>query len=468
MTEKIEATLRRLAAATSRVPDVPGAPPPRPADQLGDPDCPHCHGVGYLRQDLPVGHPDFGKLEICTCRQPEVQARLRDQLFRLSRLEELRHLTFDTFAPQGRGGLGERESDSVQRAHDEARRYASERRGWLLLQGDFGCGKTHLAAAIANACVAQGIPSLFLTVPDLLDALRFAYQDGEISFEDRFEQIRRAPMLILDDFGTQNATEWAREKLFQLLNQRYINREPLVITTNLSPEELDGRMRSRFSDPALVTTVHILAPDYRRPGKDTRQYELSSLPLHRDKTFSKFSLREGETAKREDLANLREAFHTARTFAERPSGWLAITGRHRTGKTHLAAAIANYRMATGDRVMFVTAIELLDHLRATFAPDSRVTYDRLFGEIRLADLLVIDNLGAEATTAWAREKLYQLFDYRYVTRLPTVITSVYRLHEFDKLDQRLAARLTDPQVTTEIVIQIESYSGNQPRPRRRR
>ena len=81
------------------------------------------------------------------------------------------------------------------------------------------------------------MPTLFITVPDLLDSLRFAYQSTEATFEQRFEQIRQAPLLVLDDFGTQNATAWAQEKLFQIINYRYINRLPLVITTNLA---LDG------------------------------------------------------------------------------------------------------------------------------------------------------------------------------------------------------------------------------------
>ena len=464
MTEKIEATLRRLAAATSRAPDVPGAPPPRPADQVGDPDCPHCHGVGYLRQDLPVGHPDFGKLEICTCRQPEVQARLRDQLFRLSRLEELRHLTFESFAPQGRVGLGQQERESLERAFNQARRYASEQRGWLLLQGDFGCGKTHLAAAIANAGVAQGIPSLFLTVPDLLDALRFAYQDEETSFEDRFEQVRRAPLLILDDFGTQNATEWAREKLFQLLNHRYINRLPLVITTNLSLEELDGRMRSRLSDPELVTPVRILAPDYRRPVEDSRQHALSSLPLHAQQTFGTFKDRKGERLAAQDLRTMEEAFHAARRFAEDPKGWLVFMGPYGSGKTHLAAAIANYRAGFGEPIMFVVVPDLLDHLRATFNPSSTVPYDRRFEEVRSASLLVLDDLGTQATTPWVREKLYQLFNHRYNAGLPTVVTTA---ESDEKIDPRLLARFHDERLCTSVRLSMPSYRGGPERPRKR-
>ena len=73
--------------------------------------------------------------------------------------------------------------------------------GWLLLMGTYGCGKTHLAAAIANFAVQMGVPTLFLTVPDLLDWLRFSYGNSETNFETRFDEIRNIQLLVLDDLG---------------------------------------------------------------------------------------------------------------------------------------------------------------------------------------------------------------------------------------------------------------------------
>ncbi|MCI0356037.1 MAG: ATP-binding protein, partial [Acidobacteria bacterium] len=270
MTEKIAETLKRLDDATwkasSPTTSTASEPAGRARDLPGDPNCPHCGGVGYIRQDLPVAHPDFGRMRICTCRQADVHAQVRDRLFRLSHLDELQNLTFESFESRGRIGLGAMQQDSLERAYNQARNFAANLQGWLLLEGGFGSGKTHLAAAIANFCVGMGVPSLFITVPDLLDALRFAFQSDEISFEERFEEIRTAPLLVMDDFGTQNATEWAQEKLFQILNYRYINKLPLAVTTNLALEEIEGRMRSRLGDPELVTHARILAPDYRRPA----------------------------------------------------------------------------------------------------------------------------------------------------------------------------------------------------------
>jgi DNA replication protein DnaC len=463
MKEKIDETLKRLAedtlAASTQNTSKADTERRQTEPSLGDPDCPHCHGVGYIRRDHPVGHPDFGKLEICTCRQEELRARVRDRLYQLSDLEELAEMTFDSFVPQGHVGIGEQARASLERAYNHARLFADQPAGWLLLEGGYGCGKTHLAAAIANASVEHGRPALFLTVPDLLDALRHAFGGPAGSFEERFDRVRHAPLLLLDDFGTQNATDWAREKLFQILNYRYINRLPTVVTTNLAPEELEGRIRSRLSDPELVTHVHIAAPDYRRPKDDLGHSELSSLALHATQTFGTFSMRDREQIDRSDLERLEKAFDAARRFAEGPRGWLLLTGPYGVGKTHLAAAVANYRASQGYPVMFVVVPDLLDHLRATFNPKSATSYDRRFDQIRTSPLLVLDDLGTQAATPWVREKLYQLFNHRYNANLPTVITTADPL---DDIDARLRTRMLDARVCTIYAITTPGYRGRRP------
>jgi DNA replication protein DnaC len=198
-------------------------------------------------------------LQICTCRQEQVAQQIHQRLFSISNLDNLQHLTFENFQSRGRIGLGPWQADSLERAFNQAQLFSQRVDGWLLLQGGFGCGKTHLAAAVANFTVGLGVPTLFITVPDLLDALRFTYNNPESTFEQRFDEIRTAPLLIMDDFGTQNATAWAQEKLFQILNYRYINRLPLVVTTHLLLDQIEGRIRSRLEDPELVTRVFIQA-----------------------------------------------------------------------------------------------------------------------------------------------------------------------------------------------------------------
>ncbi len=407
-------------------------------------------------RDVPIGHPDFGRAVPCRCKEAEIRRRRLARLRTASNLDALQHMTFETFRPEGIG-LSEERRRNLYSAYEAARRFAEQPEGWLLLLGGYGCGKTHLAAAIANERLARGDTVLFIAVPDLLDYLRATFSPtSDVGYDEQFEAIRQAPLLILDDLGAQASTPWAQEKLYQIFNYRYNARLPTVITTNQRLDEIEIRVRSRLSDPALVQIVPILAPDFRRSGVDQFQSELSSLNLHGHQTFETFDLRAQELTAAE-YENLQRAVALAEAYAESPKGWLVFIGTFGCGKTHLAAAIANRQMALGrDTPMFVVVPDLLDHLRATFSPTSLVSYDKRFEEVRTAPLLILDDLGTESATPWAREKLFQLLNYRYVTQLPTVITSS---DPIDKIEPRLRTRMLDPTRCKVFVIEAPAYRG---------
>lgn len=422
------------------------------ASGAGDDTCPICHGLGFITRDVPVGHPDFGRAIPCQCRLEELEAARLSDLRRASNLGMLSHMTFDSFLPDGIG-LNPEKQRNLRQAFSQARSFAESPIGWLILKGDYGCGKTHLAAAIANYRIEHSQPALFVVVPDLLDHLRATFSPtSEITYDERFESVKTTPLLILDDLGTHAASPWAEEKLYQILNHRYNAQLPTVITTNHELEEIDLRLRSRMVDPAISTICTILAPDFRRSGIG-EDSELGSLNLHRDQTFRAFDLRSGEL-NREQQDSLKRAYTLARSYAENPDGWLVLTGTYGCGKTHLAAAIANYQTDRGYRPLFVTVADLLDHLRATFGPNSLVSFDKLFERVRMTDLLILDDLMTQSATPWAREKLYQLFDYRYNARLPTVIT----MNEpVDEVDPRLRSRMLDRSRCTVFAINVPSY-----------
>src|SRR6478672_2272282 len=219
--------------------------------------CPLCLGAGYLRMDVPVGHPNFGRLFPCQCKLTELNSRTHVDLERRSNLDAFADKTFASF---DRNVPGTR--DAFQAAYE----YAHSLGGWLYILGTFGCGKTHLAAAIANAAIQErGLHTYFAIAPDLLDYLRAAYDPtASGSYDSRFEAIRAVPLLIVDDLGTENTTPWAREKLYQIFNHRYNHRLPTVITSNVELDSLDPRIASRICDQSLCLHVYIDADDFRQ------------------------------------------------------------------------------------------------------------------------------------------------------------------------------------------------------------
>jgi DNA replication protein DnaC len=83
-------------------------------------------------------------------------------------------------------------------------------------------------------------------------------------------------------------------------------------------------------------------------------------------------------------------------------------------------------------------------LRATFSPSSEVSYDKTFSEIKSAKLLILEDLRTKDSSSWACEKLLQILDFRYETRLPTVITTSADLNE---IDSRIRNRMIDDRVS---------------------
>ncbi len=227
--------------------------------------CPICGGVGYYLYDVPVGDPNFGVLMTCSCKQTGKDRRAAYDRLRISNLDVFADKTFETFDPRVPGTAD---------AYQAALAYTQTFQGWLVLFGNCGCGKTHLAAAIGNCALQRDMPVIFTVVPDLLDHLRSTFSpNSDVAYDERFETIRSVPLLILDDLGTENTTAWAREKLFQIINHRYNHRLSTIITLNRKLEEIDPRIVSRISDLSLHDgIVSMSAADYRQHrGRGSRR-----------------------------------------------------------------------------------------------------------------------------------------------------------------------------------------------------
>ena len=146
---------------------------------------------------------------------------------------------------------------------DLARRYAEhwremerENQG-LLLWGPTGTGKTFAAACIANALAERRMSVRMTTLGQVL--LRLFGLDGGARME-YLEDLVGCRLLILDDFGMERQTPYAQEQVYELINRRYLSGRPMIVTTNLSHQELTqtpGLERRRIYDRVLERCVPV-------------------------------------------------------------------------------------------------------------------------------------------------------------------------------------------------------------------
>ncbi len=397
----------------------------------------------------------------CRCVKNEQDKELQARLQLYSNLGSLARFTFDNFMPEGRSG-NRRAQEQFSRAYQAAKAFAADPKGWLVFSGPSGSGKTHLAAAIVNERIRQGYPAFYITVPDLLDRIRASFgADSEMPYDEFFEQVKTAPLLVLDDLGVQSATPWAKEKLDQLLTSRFNSELPTVVVTITPLEQLDDRLRTRLTDPRLGQ-VYVLEEE-----SPTSVYSWTpEFELQKNMTFINYKRRNDLSVEQQD--NMDAAYRLAFDFAKNPEGWLVFMGETGCGKTHLAAAIVNHRYEIGKPALFVVVPDFLDHLRSTFSPESKVSYDQLFESVKTAPLLVLDDFGEQSTNPWVKEKLYQLINYRYNSRLPTVITTRLSLDEImEKVDPSISSRLVDRNISVTFGIIAPDFR-NERRPGQKR
>lgn len=173
------------------------------------------------------------------------------------------------------------------------------------------------------------------------------------------------------------------------------------------------------------------------------------------------------------LENARKALAAAQELVERslcsPYGLgLLLTGSVGSGKTFLAAAIANALTEQGQQVLFLVVPDLLDELRATYDKRTETTEFDLLDTAREIPFLILDDLGAHNYTDWTRNRIYSILNFRMNEQLPTVMTTNLSLQELeDYLGERTTSRLVQMsrvfRLTSEQDIRLRQYQEREDR-----
>lgn len=159
------------------------------------------------------------------------------------------------------------------RMMEYAKNFDKEKSPNLLLVGDYGTGKSHLAAAVTKELMNAKYTCLFLSVPKLITKIKESY-DKQSNFNeaDILNIIADVDLFVLDDLGTEytNLTKdndnWTHTKLFEVLDSR--SGKPTIYTTNLTGEQLREKVNSRNLSRILDQTevIEMKGPDYRMKG----------------------------------------------------------------------------------------------------------------------------------------------------------------------------------------------------------
>lgn len=232
--------------------------PDAPVDAFGGEPCDYCGNKRFV-----LDHK--GALKPCPKCDTAQRWKLDSLAAFSSRNEYSSRQTFANFRTAFNGVEDERLVDCLESAIAFAEDPYEK---WLVIWGERGSGKSHLCAAVDNHLMHKGIPSLFITMPDLLASLREAIElqsnTEQESFTGRMNVFKTATVLIIDDLGAESASPWSDSVLFEILDYRYRNRLATMIATNVNPDDFDYRIASRMQDTELSTVIENAAPDYRR------------------------------------------------------------------------------------------------------------------------------------------------------------------------------------------------------------
>lgn len=187
---------------------------------------------------------------MCKCRREEIEKRdrvdkVREKQIRLQQIftnslmtKEFRSLSFSSWDHN----IGSEFLYGIGHKYVKNFKSIKEKNIGLLIYGAPGSGKTFLSGCIANALIEDYTPVICISAIGILERIKSSFTNyGDNGVSDILNSLSNADLLILDDLGTENNTSWSRATMYQIIDARYRSKKPLIVTTNLSLKELQGR-----------------------------------------------------------------------------------------------------------------------------------------------------------------------------------------------------------------------------------
>lgn len=152
-----------------------------------------------------------------------------------------------------------------RRVKDAVQRWIDEAESGLFLCGGCGTGKTHLAVSALLAFLARGCRGRFVSVQELLTECRDSFRNDR-GLDEILEHVYGASLLLLDDLGTENPTNFARETLALVIDRAYRDQQTIIITSNYDFEALVERLDVRSVDRLIeiCLAVKFTGQSYRQ------------------------------------------------------------------------------------------------------------------------------------------------------------------------------------------------------------
>lgn len=205
--------------------------------------CSECKDTAYVEKD--------GKTIYCKCFLELLKKCACDEINKLSPLSLS---TFNTFKleyyPNELTSEGVSAYLRMSKILNYCRNYAKEFNGTgrsILMRGATGLGKTHLSLAIANEVLQSGYYAVYVSAPSVLSKLENAHFNYDNAEEENLMQtLSDCDLLIIDDLGTEFATQYTKAAIYNIFNNRLLKNKPVIINTNMTIRELEATYSQRF------------------------------------------------------------------------------------------------------------------------------------------------------------------------------------------------------------------------------